>query len=75
MTNGYIGDRRGMGGALEVHAPTKFIVGGQYPHKILQRQVHDLGIHDRLIDEEKMWPSQLLFKISKFKRSVYSVFR
>ena len=40
------------------------------------RQAHDLGVHDHPIDEEKMWPSQLLFKTtSKFKTSEYSVFR
>ena len=25
------------------------------------RQAHDLGVHDRPIDEEKMWPSLSLF--------------
>ena len=39
-------------------------------------QAQNLGVYDRLIDEKKMWPSQLLFKTtSEFKTSEYSVFR
>ena len=56
----------GTRGAVGVRAPTK-----SYLHQVrCMRQVHDLGVHDRLIDQKKMWPSQLLFKTSK-----YSVFR
>ena len=52
---------KGGSGGVWLRAPTKS---------------YDLGVHDRLIDEEKVWPSQLLFKTtSEFKTSEYSLFR